>query len=64
MCAVMCCEALRCVASCVCVCVCVVLCGAVWRCIYCGRDEMGVQCCAVRYDAGGQTSEEVLVIGG
>lgn len=51
--AVLCCEALRCVALCVClcvsvcVCVCVVYCGAVWCCVYCGRDEMGMQCCAM-----------------
>lgn len=42
---VLCCEALRCLEPCVYVLCIVVL---VWCCVYYGRDEMGVQCCAMR----------------
>lgn len=45
-CAVLCCAVKRCVAL-RCVFVCVVYCGAVWCCVYCGRDKMGMQCCAM-----------------
>ena len=54
---VMCCAVKRCVALRR-VYVCGAVCGAVCRRIYGGRDEVGLQCCAVRFGAGGQTRKK------